>query len=55
MASIKEAAGTETFARLCAERGMERAFLDTGEFRRFAFEQAAFFATAIPDLLGGSR
>jgi len=55
IASIKEAAGTETFVRLCAERGMEPSYLGPREFRRFADEQAAFFAAAIPDLLGGSR
>jgi hypothetical protein len=34
---------------------MEPSYLGPREFRRFADEQAAFFAAAIPDLLGGSR
>jgi putative tricarboxylic transport membrane protein len=55
VASIKEAAATEAFARLCAERGMEPVFLGPQEFREFADEQATFFAKAIPDLLGGAR
>lgn len=52
--AMREAAATDEFEKLCKERGMEVAFQDPAEFRRFAEEQAAFFETAIPELLGGA-
>jgi tripartite-type tricarboxylate transporter receptor subunit TctC len=40
------------FQDLCKERGMEAAWLNRQEFSRFATEQARFFATRVPRLLG---
>ncbi len=53
--AIREAAASEYFERVCAERGMEALFLGPDEFHRFAEEQADFFSSTIPLLLGGNQ
>ncbi len=46
---------TEAWAKLCAQRGMEPAFLDSGQFQQFAMQQAGFFGAEIPKLIGGPQ
>ena len=51
--AIREAFESDAFQQVCRERGLEPAFLDSEAFAAFAGEQARFFATTIPALLGG--
>jgi tripartite-type tricarboxylate transporter receptor subunit TctC len=46
---------TDAWRKLCAERGMEATFLDTTQFREFALQQAEFFGSEIPSLVGGQQ
>jgi len=46
---------TDAWKKLCAERGMEALFLDGEQFREFALEQAEFFRSEIPNLVGGQH
>jgi tripartite-type tricarboxylate transporter receptor subunit TctC len=46
---------TDAWKKLCAERGMEATFLDSGQFREFALQQAEFFGSEIPNLVGGQH
>jgi len=54
MNAIRKAFESAEFQRICVERGMEAVFLDEAEFREFALEQARFFETTLPVLMGGS-
>jgi tripartite-type tricarboxylate transporter receptor subunit TctC len=49
--AIRVATGTESWDRLCRERGMEPTYMGSADFRVFAEEQAAFFGLEIPRLL----
>lgn len=53
--AIHTAFSSPEFQKVCEERGMDAVFLDSPEFRAFANEQAVFFETTIPVLLGGSE
>ena len=53
--ALHTAFNSPEFQKVCEERGMDAVFLDSPEFRAFANEQAGFFETAIPVLLGGSE
>jgi tripartite-type tricarboxylate transporter receptor subunit TctC len=44
---------TEEWKKLCDERGMEAIFLDSRQFQEFAQQQAEFFSSEIPQLVGG--
>ena len=50
-AAFESAFGTEEWARLCRERGMEALFLDKDAFAEFATEQQVFFESEIPKLV----
>ena len=50
-AAFKTASQTAEWEKLCAQRGMESLYLDSEQFKRFALEQQAFFAEAIPKLV----
>ena len=49
--AFRGAFGTEEWAKLCRERGMEPLFLDKDEFSDFALQQQAFFEGEIPKLV----
>lgn len=49
--AFRTAFGTEEWARLCRERGMEAVFLDRDGFSSFAIDQQAFFEQEIPRLV----
>ena len=53
--ALHTAFNSPEFQKVCEERGMDAVFLDSPEFRAFANEQAVFFETTIPDLLGGAE
>ena len=53
VAAIRRAFETPAFQKVCEQRGMEPVFLPPEEFRKFALEQAQFFARVIPELLKG--
>jgi len=53
VAAIRRAFETPAFQKVCEQRGMEPVFLPPDEFRKFALEQADFFARVIPQLLKG--
>jgi tripartite-type tricarboxylate transporter receptor subunit TctC len=40
------------FLNLCADRGIESAYLGPADFEKFANQQAEYFAEQIPLLLG---
>lgn len=50
-AAFRKASRSPEWAKLCAERGMEAVYLDSGQFARFALEQERFFSGAIPELV----
>ena len=50
-AAFETAFGTEEWAKLCRERGMEALFLDKDAFEAFALEQEEFFEDEIPRLV----
>ena len=49
--AFEAAFGTEEWAKLCRERGMEALFLDKDGFAEFANQQQRFFEREIPKLL----
>jgi tripartite-type tricarboxylate transporter receptor subunit TctC len=49
--AFRTAFDTPEFQRLCADRGMQPVFMDRREFRKFAAQEAEFFAREIPQLL----
>ncbi len=49
--AFEAAFGTDEWARLCRERGMEARFLDKDEFAAFAMEQEEFFEREVPKLV----
>ena len=49
--AFEAAFGTEEWAKLCRERGMEALFLDKDAFQAFALEQQGFFEGEIPRLV----
>ena len=49
--AFRSAFGTEEWARLCQERGMEAHFLDKDGFADFAMQQQEFFEGEIPKLV----
>ncbi|MCP5117318.1 MAG: tripartite tricarboxylate transporter substrate binding protein [bacterium] len=52
--ALRIAFDSADFQKICKERGMEPAFLDSTDFGAFATEQARFFTATIPELLGGT-
>ena len=49
--AFKTAFGTEEWAKLCRERGMEALFLDQDGFAAFATQEESFFESEIPKLV----
>ncbi len=49
--AFRTAFGTEEWAQLCRERGMEARYLDKHDFADFAMQQQRFFETEIPELV----
>ncbi len=54
-AAFRSGFENEAWRKLCAERGMEPLFLDSSEFEEFALQQAQFFGSEIPKLVGGQQ
>jgi tripartite-type tricarboxylate transporter receptor subunit TctC len=50
--AFRAAFDSALFQEVCQERAMEPVYLDSQEFSQFARQQAAFFATRVPSLLG---
>ena len=50
-AAFEAAFGTDEWAKLCRERGMEALFLDKDGFSEFARKQQDFFESEIPKLV----
>ena len=49
--AFETAFGSEEWAKLCRERGMEALYLDKDGFEEFALAQQAFFEREIPRLV----